>query len=381
MKIVHLADLHLGKRVNEFSMIEDQKYILNSIVNIIENEKPDGVVIAGDVYDKSVPTVEAVCILDDFLTRLMELKLPVFIISGNHDSSDRLAFGNKIMENSNIFISPVYDGVIKPVTLYDDFGPVNFYLLPFIKPSSVRSFFPDEKIESYTDGVSAAIKHMNIDKSERNVLVAHQFVTGALRCESEELSVGGLDNIDVSVFQDFDYTALGHIHGPQTVGSERVCYAGSPLKYSFSECNHKKAVKIVELLNKTEGSTEIKCKSVPLVPVRDMRELRGTYDDLMALKNYENTNTDDYIHVILTDEEDILNGFSRLQTVYKNLMKLDYDNKRTSNINKIECIDSKDLGPVDIFREFYKLQNNKEISSEQDSFISGLIEEIWEGDK
>lgn len=389
MKIVHLSDLHLGKRVNEFSMIEDQKYILSKIITIIDEEKPDVIIIAGDVYDKSIPPVEAVSLFDDFLNRLSERKLPVLIISGNHDSAERLSFGNRIMEAGNIFVASAYNGVVKPVVLKDEFGPVNFYLLPFIKPSNVRPFFEQAdargEIEDYTGAVATAIKQMNINKTERNVLVSHQFVTGAARCDSEEISVGGLDNVDVSVFADFDYVALGHIHGPQKIGNERICYSGTPLKYSFSECNHKKGVKIVSLGEKNGNDNSlavIKSKFVPLVPLHDMRELKGKYDDLMFKKNYENTNTEDYVHITLTDEEDILNGFSRLQTVYKNLMKLDYDNARTRNVNTIETGGEADsLSPIELFEQFYKLQNNKELDDGQRSFMSDLIEEIWEGTK
>ena len=272
MKLIHLSDLHLGKRVNEFSMLEDQQYILTEILHIIDREKPDAVLIAGDVYDKSVPSAEAVSLLDDFLVRLAKRKLRIFLISGNHDSPERMAFGGRLMEGSGVHVAPVYDGRVTPVTLADAHGPVNFYLLPFVKPVHVRRCFPEREIDTCTDAVAAAVEHMNVDPSVRNVLVAHQFVTGAVRCESEELSVGGADNVDVSVFAPFDYVALGHIHGPQRVGRETVRYCGTPLKYSFSEAGHQKSVTVVELGAK--GSVSV--NTVPLVPMRDLAELRGT---------------------------------------------------------------------------------------------------------
>ena len=327
MKLIHLSDLHIGKRVNEFSMIEDQKYILRVILNIIDDEKPDGVLIAGDIYDKSVPSAEAVQLLDDFLCRLAERKLPAYIISGNHDSAERLSFGGRLMDMSGIHLSPVYNGTVVPLSLCDEHGRVNIYMLPFLKPVNVKRFFPDAEIESYTDAVRAAVDSMGIDESERNILVTHQFVTGASRSESEELSVGGSDNVDVSAFDGFDYVALGHIHGPQKMSRETVRYCGTPLKYSFSEANHKKSVTVVELGKK--GKIEI--RTVPLVPKRDLREIKGKYEEIVLKESYEGTNTDDYMHITLTDEEDIPDVMNRLRVIYPNIMKLDYDNKRTRN--------------------------------------------------
>lgn len=285
MKLVHLSDLHLGKRVNEFSMLEDQQYILTEILQIIDREQPDGVLIAGDVYDKSVPSAEAVALLDDFLVRLSKRNLQVFIISGNHDSPERIAFGGRLMAQSGVHITPVYNGTVVPLTLTDEYGPVDIYLLPFLKPAHVRRFFPEREIITYTDAISAAIETMNADPARRNVLVTHQFVTGATRCDSEEISVGGADNVDVSVFDAFDYVALGHIHGPQQVGRETVRYCGTPLKYSFSEVKQQKSLTVVEL--STKGSFSL--RTIPLVPMRDMAELRGTYEELTFRGFYEGT--------------------------------------------------------------------------------------------
>lgn len=376
MKFIHLSDLHLGKRVNEFSMIEDQKFILSDIINVIENEKPDCVIIAGDIYDKSVPSAEAVELFDEFLVELLKKNVEVFAISGNHDSPERIAFGGRIMDNSGIHMSPVYNGEVCPVTIEDSYGKVNIYMLPFIKPSNVRRFYPDEEIESYTDAVRVAVSHMNVDKNERNIIVTHQFVTGATRSDSEDISVGGTDNVDVRVFDDFDYVALGHIHSPQKCTKDTVRYCGTPLKYSFSEANDKKSLPVVEI--KEKGNVIIQFKSPK--PLRDMKEIKGKYADIIEKSYYEDTTyQNDYMHITLTDENDIPDVIGKLRTVYKNLMKLDYDNARTassSEINGVENIEK--MSPDDLFSDFYKLQNNTELSGEQKEFMQKLIENVWE---
>lgn len=378
MKIAHISDLHLGKRLNEFSLLEDQRYILNEIIKIIDDSQVDCVIIAGDVYDKSIPPVEAVEIFDNFLTCLARRKLRVLIISGNHDSAERMTFGAKLMSASGIHFAPVYKGKTEQVILEDKYGKINFYLLPFVKPSVVRPFFPEEKIETYTDAIRLIVKNMNVDKSQRNVIVAHQFVTGAERCESEEICVGGSENVDASVFDDFDYVALGHIHGSQKILKETVRYCGSPLKYSFSECDHKKSIPIVEINEKNN----VKIDFAPLVPKLDLREIRGKYDEIMLKKNYENTNTEDYLHITLTDEYDIPEGFARLGTVFKNLMKLDYDNKRTKSVGEIDSdFENETLSPLELFKKFYNLQNNQHVNDEQNQILTSLISEIWGGSK
>lgn len=375
MKLIHLSDLHLGKRVNEFSMIEDQAYILKKILGIVRAEEPDGVLIAGDVYDKSIPSVEAVGLFDDFLRHLARQRVQVFIISGNHDSPERLAFGAELIQPSGIHIAPAYSGRVEPVSLQDDYGAVHIYMLPFIKPIHVRSVFPEEKGESYTDAVRGAISHMDIQESERNILVTHQFVTGAQRSDSEDISVGGSDNVDVSVFDSFDYVALGHIHGPQSVGRESARYCGTPLKYSFSEANHHKSVTILEL--KEKGNLEI--RTVELSPLRDMRELRGTYEELTNRKNYEGTRTDDYIRITLTDEEDVVDAMGKLRVIYPNLMKLDYDNRRTRENRELTGGEAEESRtPLELIMDFYEQQNNQPMSGKQAALVSELMEKIWE---
>jgi len=378
MKLIHLSDLHLGKRVNEFSMLEDQKHILTQILQIIEREQPDGVLIAGDVYDKSVPSAEAVTLLDDFLVCLAKSGNQVFLISGNHDSPERLAFGGRLMEQSGIHLAPVYDGRVEPIRLADEYGPVALYLLPFLKPVHVRRFFPEEEITSYTDALRTAVEAMGVDASVRNVLVTHQFVTGAVRCDSEDLSVGGTDNVDVSVFDPFDYVALGHIHGPQQVGRETVRYCGTPLKYSFSEAGHRKSVTVMELAEKGN----VRVRTAPLTPLRDMVELRGTYNELAFKGFYEGTTyQEDYVHITLTDEEDIPDAVSKLRTIYHNLMKLDYDNKRTRAAGAVDgAAEVEQKKPLELLEEFYELQNGQPMGETQRDFARELLTKIWEGE-
>lgn len=376
MKFLHLADLHLGKRVNGFSMLEDQAHILRQILAILDDEQPDGVLIAGDVYDKSVPSVEAVELLDGFLTELCARGVPVLLISGNHDSPERLAFGGRVMDSCGIHISPVYDGALAPVTLHDEFGPVHVWLLPFVKPAHVRRWFPDADIESYTDAVAEAVARMDIDTAARNVLVTHQFVTGGARSGSEELSVGGTDNVDSGVFAPFDYVALGHLHGAQHIGRETIRYAGSPLKYSFSEARQHKSVTVVTLGEK--GNVQV--RTVALTPLRELREIRGSYDELTARSFYEHTTyRSDYLHLILTDEQDVFDAMSRLRTIYPYLMTLDYDNARTRAAGGMSVpAETERRTPSELFEALYQRQNHRPMSEVQRAYIAQLMEQIME---
>lgn len=376
MKFLHLADLHLGKRVNGFSMLEDQAHILRQILAILDDEQPDGVLIAGDVYDKSVPSVEAVGLLDGFLTELRARGVPVLLISGNHDSPERLAFGGRVMDSCGIHISPVYDGALAPVTLHDAFGPVHVWLLPFVKPAHVRRWFPDADIESYTDAMAEAVAHMDIDTAARNVLVTHQFVTGGTRSGSEELSVGGTDNVDSGVFAPFDYVALGHLHGAQHIGRETIRYAGSPLKYSFSEARQHKSVTVVTLGEKGD----VQVRTVALTPLRELREIRGSYDELTARSFYEHTTyRNDYLHLILTDEQDVFDAMSRLRTIYPYLMTLDYDNARTRAAGGMSVpAETERRTPLELFEALYQRQNHRPMSEVQRAYIAQLMEQIME---
>lgn len=376
MKFIHLSDLHLGIRVNDFSMSEDQRYILDRILDIIDSEAPDGIIIAGDIYDKSMPPAEAVAMFDDFISSIAERKIKTFIISGNHDSAERIAFGSRIMNAGGIYLSPVYNGDIKPVVMEDEYGSVNIYMLPFVRPSAVRAFYPDDDTDSYSSAVETAVKHMNADFSQRNIIITHQFVTGAVRSDSEDISVGGTDNVSADIFADFDYTALGHIHKPQNIGSERIRYCGTPLKYSFSEAKQDKSVTVIELGKKGD----VNVRTVKLIPLRDMTELKGSYEELMKKSFYEGTGyTEDYVHITLTDENDIPDAVSKLRLVYHRLMKMDYDNARTKKQSIIEGMTSaRETDPEKLFGEFFESQNNVPMNDEQAAFVSGIIKEVWE---
>jgi exonuclease SbcD len=378
MKCFHLSDLHLGKRVNGFTMTEDQTDILQKIVTLAEEHQPDAVLIAGDVYDKSLPAVEAVRLLDRFLIQLNKLGIAIFIISGNHDNAERLEFGAELFKNSHVHIVHAYDGHIRPVTLRDEWGDVNIWMLPYLKPAVVRRFFPDQDIDTYTDAVSAALGcgDCEPDLSARNIMIAHQFVTGAITSDSEEIiSVGGSENIDAALFDGFDYVALGHIHRPQHMGSQSVRYSGSPLKYSFSEANHKKSVTVVDLREKGD----LAISELPLSPLHDMREIRGTYAEIMSREHYQGTDTNDYIRVILTDEQDEPDAMAKLRTVYPNLMQLEYDNKRTRTAASFECAAATDKRtPVEMFGALFEAQNGQPMSEEQSAYVERLFTEISE---
>ena len=379
VKLLHLADLHIGKRVNEFSMLEDQRFILDRILDIAEDEKPDAVLIAGDVYDKTVPPGEAVEVLDEFLTALAARKTPVFLVCGNHDSPERLSFGSRILRKNGVHIASIFRGALEQVTLEDGYGPVTLSLLPFVKPATVAPFFPELKLESYEDAVRAVIEAAEISHDRRNVLVAHQFVTNGgeqpERADSETFSVGGVDNIDASVFHAFDYVALGHLHGPQMILRESVRYAGSPLKYSFSEARQRKSVTVVELARK--GHTAI--RQVPLVPLRDLREIKGPIDRLLDAEVIRQGNVQDYIHATLTDEEDLFDPIGRLRAVYPNIMRLDFENSRTGAPRDSKTAASGDVSkksPLALFEEFFFSRNNAEMTEEQRDLMKDVFERI-----
>ena len=393
MKFLHTADLHIGKSICEHSMLDEQRHILASILEAVRGEKPDALLIAGDVYDKSVPSAEAVAVLDDFLVRLSETGTKVFVLSGNHDSAERIAFGGRLMEDRGVHMSPVYSGEFAPVTLQDEFGEVDVWMLPFVRPATVRACLgSDEERDQVTDYTSAmrmAIAQMHFTEGRRNVLLAHQFVTGAERCDSEE-NVGGLDNVDASVFDGFDYVALGHIHKPQdvakdAVGNGRVRYSGTPLKYSLSEANHKKSLTVVELAGKSaDGLAGIEVREIPLTPKHDVREIKGTFAELVSPEFQrrqlaEGLKLDDFVYVKLTDENDVPDAVLKLRGIYPNLMMLDYDNERTRNqhitvgAGKVE-----QKTPMELFGEFFSDMTNRELNEEEREFVQGIIDGIWE---
>lgn len=375
MRFLHLADLHIGKRLNEFSLIEDQKFIFDKILNIIDEKKIEAVLIAGDVYDKPVPSAEAVTVLNSFLNSLAKRNLKVFVISGNHDSQERIGFGAELISQSGVYMSKPFSGNVETHKIKDEYGEINIYMLPFIKPAMVKHAYEEDDIDSYDSAMAYVMEQTKVDESERNLLIAHQFVRGADRCDSEEVSVGGIDEVSVENFKRFDYVALGHLHSPQHIKNEFVRYSGTPLKYSFSEAKHQKTALIVDM--KEKGN--ITLEKIPLIPKHDMIEIKGKYQEIMSKDFYKDIDRMDYAHVTLTDEQDVLHAMELLRTVYPNIMKLDYDNTRTRSNNEIkggENVEKKQ--PLDLFKEFYELQNNQPMSSEQADFMDKLIKDVWE---
>ena len=414
MKFLHLADLHIGKRVCEHNMLDEQVHILGEVLDIARKESPDAVLIAGDVYDKSVPSAEAVAVLDDFLVKLAATGTKVFVLSGNHDSAERIAFGGRLMQGMGVYMSPVYNGEFAPMTLKDNLGEVDLWMLPFVRPADVRAHLESDEecaaVTDYTSAMRMAIAQMKFTESRRNVLVAHQFVTGAERSESEE-NVGGLDNVDASVFEKFDYVALGHIHKPQNVakdadGTVRVRYSGTPLKYSLSEATHAKSVTVVELgaAGNAGGAVAatavagdlfagfgmraaLQLREVPLKPLHDVREIRGTFAELVSpefrtAQVAAGNKLDDFVYVKLTDENDVPDAAQKLRGIYPNLMMLDYDNERTRNQKiavGVEAVEKKT--PMQLFGEFFNEMTRREMNSEECEFVQSIVDGIWEGER
>lgn len=368
MRILHTSDLHIGKRLNDVNLIEDQKYVLEQIINIAENQKCDAVIIAGDVYDKSNPSAEAMTLFNDFLMSLSERKIPVYIISGNHDSQERVAYFSGFARNMGVYISDGCKETPDVYTLEDEYGKVNICLLPFIKPVEARRILPDRKIETYEDAVRELVSNIEINESERNIMVCHQYVTGASLCDSEELAIGGLDNISAELFDKFDYVAMGHIHGPQKIKRETLRYSGSPLKYSFSEANHKKSVTIADFKEKGE----ITVTTVPLELLHDVREVKGGLVQLMDMPYSE-----DYVRVTVTDENVVPDARISLLTVFPNMMKFAVENSKTAGqAEEIELSSVEDRSPTELFCDFYKFVNNNEPPTQEHI---ALFNEAMEG--
>lgn len=380
MRILHLADLHLGKILQEESLLEDQKYMLEEIIKKVQEENIEIILISGDIYDRSIPQTDAVDMLDYFLNKLIkDLKKQVFMISGNHDSKERLGFGNKIFENDGLYISSKYEGQIKNVELQDEYGKLNIYLLPFIKPVEVKKYFEDE-ILSYDETIKKIIEKENIDETQRNIILTHQFVTcigeEVERTDFETISLGGIDNVDISNYDKFDYVAIGHVHRPQRIGRDTARYAGTMLKYSFSEVNHKKTIPIIDF--KEKGNINIKL--VELTPLRDMREIKGPIEELTKKENYKNTNTEDYIKAIITNEEPVYDAIGQIRKVYPNVLKLEIQNSKSSvsqnDEKEKELQNIKNKSEVELFNEFYKFQNYTELNDEQTQVIENIVKEI-----
>ena len=381
MKIMHLSDLHLGKSILEQSLINDQEYILNKIIDIIKDKSIDIVLVAGDVYDKGIPNIDAVKLFSSFLTRLYKLGVKVFVIAGNHDSKDRLSFGNELFIDNGVYIEGIFYGNLKYITLYDNYGEFNVFMLPFVKPADVRVYFENENIDSYDDAIKCIIKNTEIDKRKRNIIMVHQFVTASgvdlIRSDSENISLGGIDNVDVSNFDDFDYVAMGHIHRPQKLVKDTNRYSGSILKYSFSEVNHKKSIPVIEFRDKGDIDIEL----IDLLPLRDMKVIKGKLNELLDKNFVKDVNTDDYINAIITDDDYIMDAIGKLRSVYKNILKLEYDNKRNSiNIenNSHNIFDIKKISELNLFKDFYFKQNNIELDTMRLKILEDIIDEFKE---
>ena len=377
MKILHLADLHLGKRVNEMSMIEDQKYILDQIITLIKEESVGIVLLCGDIYDKSIPTIEAIHLLDEFLDQLSKMAIKVLMISGNHDSIDRLSFGKRLFTRSNLYIASQFENEIEKITVKENGITVNFYMLPFVKSAYISHIF-QLQTDSYEECFRYLIEHTKIDEEETNILLSHQFVTANKKnpelSDSETSSLGGIDNIDFHIFDPFDYVALGHIHKPQAMGREMVRYAGSILKYSFSEIHMDKKATILTI----DAKKEISLSFHPLKPLRDMREIECSLEELLK-KQCEIGKQEDYMHVILTDEEQILDAIGKVRTIYPNVMQISFKNRR--HMKQLESAQIKedqisDQSPAELFEQFYKMQNHIDLDEKRLQLVLSVFEEV-----
>ncbi len=377
MKLLHLGDLHIGKPLGDFSLIEDQRYILDQLMEIVKKQNVDAVLIAGDVYDKSIPSEDAVRLFDYFICRLASMKVKTFIISGNHDSDERLNFGSILFEANELYISAKYEGVLYKQTCKDTVGNINIYLLPFVKASQVKHFFPEEQIVTYNDAVKIILGHAQIDENERNILVAHQFVAGKgaepVMGGSESVAVqnvGLVEKIGLECFQGFDYVALGHIHSPQKIVNEEIRYSGSPLKYSLSEVNNEKSVPIITIGKKGEVEIEL----IKLKPLRDMRHLKGKMEQLLDKKNIKVP--DDFIYVTLTDEDTINDAMGIIQQYYPNTIKIDYDNAHTREIEQVDITRiAEDKSFPDLINEFYHLIYGCDINEEEMKIMKEVARE------
>ena len=385
MKILHLADLHIGKIVLEQSMLEDQKYMLNQIIEKIKEEKIEVVLISGDVYDRGVPPADAVEVLDDFLKVLIkDLKLKVCMIAGNHDSKERLNFGSKIFANDGLYICADYNGSLEKIEMEDEYGNLNIYMLPYIKPVEIRQYFEEKEITSYHDAVKQVIEKEDINTNERNIILSHQFVTAGNeepeKSDSETMFLGGTENVDVSCYKDFDYVALGHIHGPQRIGRDTARYAGTMLKYSFSEVNQKKSLTILDFKEKND----LKIELIPLKPLRDMRVIKGPIEELLKEENYMTTNREDYIKAVITNEEPVYDAIGKIKKIYPNTLRLEIENSKMMNgtevnMTNLDRIKKKD--EVELFNEFFKFQHNQDLNEIQLEIMKEVANEVKKEEK
>lgn len=372
MKVLHTADWHIGKNVNNMSMEEEQRYILDEIYKILVEESIDLLVIAGDIFDRSVPPASAVVLLDEFLTRVSQQGIKTCIISGNHDSPQRIEFASRILEKEGIFMEGTHQEKVRKIVLDDEYGPLNIYLLPFIRPSMFTS---DNGSRTYDEIFHQRLELIDLNQEERNLLVAHQFVVGATTCESEELAVGGIDMVSSLGLEAFDYVALGHLHSPQMVQKDYIRYSGTPLPYSFSEEKNENSVTILHF--KEKGHLDIRLRKLSLK--RRFQTIKGKYQELVSPSYYQNLQKDNYFRVILEDEDYILEVMEKLRSIYPNIMAVSYDNQRSRQNQEIKIDDKiKEKTPIEIFEQFYYLQNNQNLDDHQKRYLQRLVETIWE---
>lgn len=380
MQFIHVADLHLGKKLNEAPLIDDQRHILAQIAQLATAHRVSAVLVAGDVYDRAVPPAEAVQLLDQFITGLAAQGVAVVLISGNHDSAERLAFGATLLATENVYIAPPLDAAhtaVAPVRFHDEYGEVCVWPLPFLKPAHVRAALPQAPAGTYTQAVASVLATLPMNPAQRNVLLCHQYLTGAERAESEEAPVGGLDNVDASVMDAFDYVALGHLHRAQRVGRDTVRYAGSPLAYAFSEAGEPKSATLVTLGPKGE----VAVRALPLTPLRPLRTLRGRYAELALRQNYQGTGLTDYLAVTLTDETDVPDALAKLQSIYPNLLRLAYDNARTRAGDAAGAPQGgEQRAPLALLHDFYTQQNGAPMGPQALAYSQALLETVWEGE-
>ena len=373
MKLLHMADLHLGKTVNGMNFIEDQRHVLTQVLELMEKEPVDGLLLAGDIYDRSIPPAEAVTLFDWFLTGTAKLMVPVFLVAGNHDSGERLEFGQKLFGQQNIYMEGTLREEFPAVRLEDEYGPVCLHLLPYFKPAEARALFPEDEIRTHEDAMRSVLARHPVDRTERNVLVTHQFVTGTepVRQSDSELllSVGGTEQISYTIFEGYDYAALGHIHGPQKAGRETVRYSGSLLKYSFSEEFHKKSVTLVELKEKGNITLTV----YPLRPRHDMRRIKGKLGDLLDPQVVEAADCEDYISAVLTDDEELADPMEKLRASYPNIMELNLEKKQRSGGGEVYA-DVREKTPLELGESFLKLTCG-EAEEKRMEFLKKLLEE------
>lgn len=371
MKFLHLADLHIGKRLHEYSLLDDQKAVLEQALRIVSEQQCEAVLIAGDVYDKASPSVEAMQLFDSFLTALCEMEIPVYIISGNHDAAGRISYFSGLLEKSGVYVSAAFDGTLQSMETPD--GTAVIHLLPFLRPADVRKWYPDEPIATYEDAVRAVFSHSSVDKSRINILLCHQFITGGAVCDSEQFAIGGLDNINADAFADFDYVALGHLHQPQVCSRNTIRYAGSPLKYSLSEEHQKKSFLIVD----AKAKDDISFTQIPVALPHDVRTVRGCFEELLNCAV-----TQDYVRVVVTDENVPPDARITLRCTYPNMVKFAVENSKTSEeISVLAESSIEDRTPLELFAEFFAQQNNNvPPTPEQMALVRRIFTELEESE-